>query len=171
MLGATAALSLARRYGALEPRRIVVLGSSTEESVAALALREAGVAIVAIVEQADMVLGAPDLLATLRHGGADVLNGHVVREAVGRDHVEAALVSAIDAEGRAVGAERVIACDGIVLAVGATPVVDQLDALGCRIAFQAERGGYAPVVDVDQRTAGRASSRSAKQPAFGRPRH
>ena len=39
-----------------------------------------------------------------------------------------------------------------MLAVGATPVVDLLDALGCKIAFQPERGGYAPVVDADQRT-------------------
>jgi hypothetical protein len=31
-------------------------------------------------------------------------------------------------------------------------VVDLLDALGCRIAFQPERGGYAPMVDADQRT-------------------
>jgi len=152
VLGATAALSLAQRYGALEPRRVVVLGSSTEALAAALALREAGVAIAAIVEQADAVLGAPDLLAALRGGGTEILTRHVVREASGREHVEAALVSEIDANGKAIGDERSIACDGIVLAVGATPVVDLLDAVGCKIAFQPERSGYAPIVDADQRT-------------------
>jgi thioredoxin reductase len=152
VLGATAALSLERRYGALEPRRVVLLGSSTEALAAALALRETGVVIAAIVEQADAVLGAPDLLAALRGGGTEILTRHIVREAAGREHVEAALVSEIDADGKAVGQERAIACDGIVLAVGATPVVDLLDALGCTIAFQPERGGYAPIVDADQRT-------------------
>jgi thioredoxin reductase len=152
VLGATAALSLAQRYGALAPRRVVMLGSSTEALAAALALRETGVVIAAIVEQADKAVGAPDLLAALRDGGTEILTCHVVREATGREHVEAALVSAIGADGKAIGDERAIPCDGIVLAVGATPVVDLLDALGCEIAFQPERGGYAPVLDGEQRT-------------------
>lgn len=152
VLGATAALALAGRYGALEPRRIVMLGSSTEALVTALALRDAGVVVAAIVEQADEIIGSPELAGRLKAGGTQLLTRHVVREATGRDHVEAALVSTVDTEGRAFGPERSVACDGIVLAVGATPVVDLLDALGCRIAFQPERGGYAPLVDGDQRT-------------------
>ncbi len=152
VLGATAALALAGRYGALEPRRIVMLGSSTEALVTALALRDAGVVVAAIVEQADEIIGSPELAGRLKAGGTQLLTRHVVREATGRDHVEAALVSTVDTEGRAFGPERSLACDGIVLAVGATPVVDLLDALGCRIAFQPERGGYAPLLDGDQRT-------------------
>ena len=152
VLGATAALALAGRYGALEPRRIVMLGSSTEALATALVLRDSGVVVAAIVEQADAIIGSPDLAARLSTGGTELLTSHVVREATGRDHVEAALVSAVDAQGRAFGPERSLACDGIVLAVGATPVVDLLDALGCRIAFQPERGGYAALVDRDQRT-------------------
>lgn len=152
VLGATAALALSGRYGALEPRRIVMLGSSTEALVTALALRDAGVVVAAIVEQADEIIGSPELAGRLKAGGTQLLTRHVVREATGRDHVEAALVSTVDTEGRAFGPERSLACDGIVLAVGATPVVDLLDALGCRIAFQPERGGYAPLLDGDQRT-------------------
>lgn len=152
VMGATAAVALASRYGALAPRRGVVLGSSTEALTAALSLREAGVEVAAIVEQAVQSLASPDLLARLRKGGTEILTGHVVREALGREGVEAARVSALDAAGRATGAEREIACDGIVLAVGATPVVDLLDALGCKVKFQAGRGGYAPLVDADQRT-------------------
>ncbi len=152
VLGATAALALAGRYGALEPRRIVMLGSSTEALVTALALRDAGVVVAAIVEQADEIIGSPELAGRLKAGGTQLLTRHIVREATGRDHVEAALVSTVDTKGRAFGPERSLACDGIVLAVGATPVVDLLDALGCRIAFQPERGGYAPLVDGDQRT-------------------
>jgi thioredoxin reductase len=152
VLGATAALALAGRYGALEPRRIVMLGSSTEALTAALALREAGHVIAAVVEQANEMMGSPELAENLRSGGTEMLTRHVVREAGGRDRVEAAMVVGIDAQGRALGRECSLACDGIVLAVGATPVVDLLDALGCRIAFQPERGGYAPLVDGDQRT-------------------
>lgn len=152
VMGATAAVSLATRYGALAPRRIVLLGTSAEALTAALALREAGVELAAVIEQAAEPVGPAELVAELRAGGTAILTGHVVREATGQGGVEAALVSAVEAEGRATGEERRIACDGIVLAVGATPVIDLLDALGCRIAFQPERGGYAPVLDADQRT-------------------
>jgi len=151
VLGATAALTLAR-FGALAPRRVVMLGTSAEALTAALALRVAGVEIAAIVEHAAGPVGPADLVATLRDGGCELLAGHVVREASGRAAVEAVAVCAVDAAGRALGEERRIACDGVVLAVGTTPVIDLLDARGCHIAFQPERGGYAPVVDADQRT-------------------
>ncbi len=151
VMGATAAISLAKQ-GALNPRSVVMLGTSTEALMAALALRAAGVEVVAMVEQATEPVGAADLVAALRANGCEFLTGHVVREALGNDGVEAVLVSALDAASRPVGEERRIACEGVVLGVGVTPVVDLLDALGCRIAFQPERGGYAPVVDDDQRT-------------------
>ncbi|MBA4220098.1 MAG: BFD/(2Fe-2S)-binding domain-containing protein [Methylobacterium sp.] len=152
VIGATAALNLATRYDAFGPRKVVILGSTTEALTTALALREAGVTIAAIVEQAAEPIGDADLLAKLSVGGTEILASHVVREATGRDGVEAALIATLDEEGRPVGEERAIACDGIVLAVGATPVVDLIDAAGGKVAFQAERSGYAPVLDASQRT-------------------
>jgi thioredoxin reductase len=152
VMGATAALSLATRLGALAARRVVMLGSSTEALVTALALREAGVTVAAVVEQAAAPLDSSDLLERLRQGGAEILTGHVVREALGGEGVEAVRISPVDDEGRGSGPERRIEADGVVLGVGSTPVVDLLDAVGCQIRFQAERGGYAPVVDADQRT-------------------
>jgi thioredoxin reductase len=151
IMGATAAVSLATRYGALTPRRVVLLGSSAEALLAAQALQGAGVEIAAIVEQATTTIGPDDLMSALRQVGLEILTGHVVREAVGRDGVEAVMVSALDDAGHPVGEERRIACDGVVLAVGTTPVVDLLDARGCRILFQPECGGYAPVIAHDQR--------------------
>jgi len=152
VLGATAAVSLARRYGALAPRRVVLLGSTAEALVDALALVDAGVEVVALVEQAAAPVGEAALVERLRAAGAEILCSHVPREVLGREGVEAVLVAALDGEGRPTGAEREIVCDGAVLAVGATPVIDLLDALGCRIAFQPERGGFAPLLAAGQRT-------------------
>jgi thioredoxin reductase len=152
VLGATAALSLATRYGAFAPRRVVLLGSTTDALAAALALREAGVTIAAVVEQAQEAVGDPALVATLRAGGVPVLLGHVVREAVGREGVEAALISGLDRDGRPTGEETRLPCDGIVLAVGATPMIDLLDAAGGAVAFRPECGGYAPVLAEGRRT-------------------
>ncbi|TIP11047.1 FAD-dependent oxidoreductase [Mesorhizobium sp.] len=152
IMGATAAVSLATRFGALDPRRVVILGTSAEALTAAAALRDAGVEIAAIVEQAAEPVGPVHLVTDLRASGCEFLTHHVVREALGRGAVEEVLVSAVDETGRVVGEERRIGCDGVVLAVGVTPVVDLLAALGCSVAFQPERGGYAPVVDAGQRT-------------------
>lgn len=152
VMGATAALNLATRYGALGPRRIVILGSSTEALTTALALRGAGASIAAIVEQAPEAIGDAALLASLREGGTEILTRHVIREAAGRDAVEAALLARLGETGKPAGEERALACDGIVLAVGTTPVIDLIDAAGCKVAFQAERGGYAAVLDGSQRT-------------------
>lgn len=152
VMGATAAVALARRYGALGPKRVVVLGSSDEALMTALTLRKAGVEIAALIEQASSVLGNAQDIDDLRNGGTAILTSHVVREALGREGVEGVLVSAVDSQGQAIGDEGRMACDGIILAVGTTAVIDLLDAAGAAVSFQPERGGYAPVLDEHQRT-------------------
>ncbi len=152
VMGATAAALLAKRFDALRPRRAVILGSTTEALSTALTLRAAGVEIAAVIEQADTPVGPAHLGCELRAAGVEMLTRHVIRDVTGRDGVESVLVRPIASDGRDHGPERRIACDGVVLAVGATPVIDLLDAIGCRVAFQPERGGYAPVLDADQRT-------------------
>lgn len=148
VVGATAALRLATRYAAFAPRRVVVQGTTTEALAAALALRAQGVEIVALVEQATQPVGDAATLAALRDAGTELLLAHVVREALGRESVEAALVAPVDAQGRPVGAERRIACDGVVQGVAATPAIELLDAAGGAVAFQSERGGHAPRLDA-----------------------
>ena len=137
VLGARAALQLARCQ-AIAARRAVVLGTSAEAFAAARALRDAGVEIVAMVEQAEAPL----------FGGADfpLLIRHTPVRAEGVAAVEALALS--DPEGR----ERRIECDAIVLGVAAIPCVDLLAAAGCRTVFDGARGGFVPELDAVQRT-------------------
>ena len=154
VMGATAAQRLAERYGALEARRAVVLGTSAEALAAATALRRAGIDIAAVVEHAPAAIGPADLVSVVTDAGIPVLTGHVVRQAEGgADGVEALVLARVDAEGSPVlGTESRIDCNAVVLGVAAVPVIELLDALGCRIAFQPERGGHVPVLDAAQRT-------------------
>jgi thioredoxin reductase len=154
VVGATAAERLATRYGALEARRAVLVGTTAEALAAAVALRGAGVEIAAVVEQAESPIGPPDLLGSLAAGGTEILTRHVVREALGRDAVEAVVLSAVDRDGAAIpgAAERRIPCDAVLLGIGAVPVIELLDALGCRVAFHPERGGYVPILDGTHRS-------------------
>ena len=80
--------------------------------------------------------------------GADfpVLIRHTPVRAEGVAAVEALALS--DPEGR----ERRIACDAIVLGVGAIPCIDLLAAAGCRTVFDGARGGFIPELDGAGRT-------------------
>jgi len=143
VMGMTAAEQLATRYGALDTRRAVVLGSTTEAALGAQKLRDAGIEIAAMIELAPAPLdpAAADC-------GIELITGHVVRRVEGREGVETIVIAPRGDP----GAERAIACDTVITAIGAVPVVELLDAAGCRLAFLPERGGHVPVVDADQRS-------------------
>lgn len=154
VMGAVAAHRLAERYGALEARRAVVLGSSAEALATAAALSRAGVAIAAIVEQAARPLGREPLLNALAAENTPLLTSHIARRAEGGvEGVTAIVVAPLDAEGRPMSrGETRIACDTIVIGIGAVPVIELLDPLGCGIGFKAERGGHVPLTDGAHRT-------------------
>jgi NADPH-dependent 2,4-dienoyl-CoA reductase/sulfur reductase-like enzyme len=145
VLGITAAQRLLERFGALDVRRAVVLGTSTEALAAIRSLREAGIEIAAVIESASApIVDAAGLV------DGPLLCGYAVRRAEGgRDGVCAVVVAPI---GAASGRERRIDCDAVLLGVGTVPVIELVDALGCRIDWVPERGGHVPVVDGAQRT-------------------
>ncbi len=137
--GVLAAASLAA-LGAYAPRRAVLLGTGADGVAAASALRAAGVEIVAVVEVASAPLADPAALS------APVLCGHrVVRAEGGADGVVGLVVAGGDGERR-------LSCDAVLLGIGAAPVVELLDAAGCRMAFDPARSGWVPVLDEAGRT-------------------
>jgi hypothetical protein len=148
-MGATAAERLASRYGALDARRAVVLGTSAEALLAVLAMHRAGVTVAAIVERAAEPIGPAGLLAEVAAAGIAIITRHVIASAEGVDGVASATLAALDEAGRRiVGATETIACDTIVLGIGTVPVIELLDAIGCRTAYVPERGGHVPLTDA-----------------------
>jgi len=154
VMGATAAERLATRYGALDARRAVVLGTSAEALLAALALRRAEVEVAAVVEQAAQAIGPAALLDELAAAGVPLLTRHVIAAAEGgADGVTGATLVRLDDDGtRILTTTETLACDTIVLGIGAVPVIELLDALGCRTVFSPARGGHVPVTDAWQMT-------------------
>ncbi len=146
VLGMTAALRLAARYGALDARRAVVLGSTAEALDGARRLHALGVGIAAVIETASAPLDDP--------GTLPLRTGCVVRRAEGdAEGVTALVIARRGEDGRPVpGTDLRIACDTVILGIGAVPMIDLLDAAGCRIAFSAALGGHVPVLDDAQRS-------------------
>ena len=151
VMGATAAERLAR-WGALDARRAVMLGTSAEALLAAVAMRRAGVDVAAIVEQAGAPVGPAALLGEL--AGVPVLTRHVIATAQGEaDGVTGATLARLDDGGQRIAGDAVtIECDTVVLGIGAVPVIELLDAIGCGSVFSPARGGHVPVVDAAQMT-------------------
>lgn len=145
VMGAAAAMRLVR-CGALAARRAVVVGSTAEALATALALQHAGVAVVGVLEQAPAPVAPPAQVEQLAKSGIALLRGHRVVGAKGQDEVVALTVC--DAE----GALSDLACDTVVLGVGAVPVVELLDAVGCAIDFAPQRGGFVPRLGAGQTT-------------------
>jgi thioredoxin reductase len=154
VMGVSAAYRLATTYDALESKVAVLVGSDTDALQAADALAERGVRIEAVVEQSARVVGSGELLEKLTSRGTRVLTGHVVREACGDAFgVTAIEVGGVDEAGRWLASEgQRLACDTVLLGVGAVPAIELLEACGCKIEFQEPRGGHVPVIDAAQCT-------------------
>ena len=153
VMGVTAALRLATLYDALNPRRMVVLGTGVESLQAALALQARGVTVAAVVECAAAPVGPADMVAALEAGGARLLLGYAPRRVEGGTAVTGLILGAVDGEGRPTHDPDIrLDCDGVLLGIGSVPVVELLDAAGCRMTFDGARGGIVPVLDAAQGT-------------------
>ena len=136
VMGMEAAVRLATRYGALDVRRAVVLGTTAEALTGADALAAAGVAIVALVET----------------GAAGEVGGHRLVDGVTGMRAEGGPLGVAGIVLDGPGGEQRIACDTIIIAVGTVPLVELLDSATCRTVFDPARGGPVPVLDAMQRT-------------------
>ena len=137
VMGMEAAIRLAIRYGALDARRAVILGTTAEAMLGAAMLAAHGVAIAAIVEPGPAALAPSDL---------PILTHHRIRRAEGgAEGVTAAILSGPDGEVR-------VACDTIIVAIATVPLVELLDSATCRTVHEAARGGPVPLIDAAGRT-------------------
>lgn len=139
--GASAAVALARLYGAFDGRRAVMLGSGAEALLAARDLIAAGVQIAAVVEQAAAPL-ASDLAAALQAQGVAFLCNEAPRGVTS----DAGGVTGLTLR------NRHIACDTVLLGVGAVPMIDLLQAAGARCVFDDDRSGFVPLLDAGLQT-------------------
>ncbi len=136
VMGASAAVTLAGLYGALDARRAVMLGSTPEALLAALDLTRAGVTIAAVVEQAARPAAPDTLIARIRDVGIPLRLGEAPR-AVTWD--ASGVTGLILRDGQ-------IACDSVLMGIGAVPMIDLLQAAGARVGFDNDRGGFVPLL-------------------------
>ncbi|MCA0241647.1 MAG: sarcosine oxidase subunit alpha family protein [Proteobacteria bacterium] len=130
-----------RRYAVLPGRRAVVFTNGDAGYDAALALHGAGAAV-QVVDARAQADGARS--AAARAAGIEVLQGHVVTEALGGRHVRGVLVQAIDAAGALAGAARRLHCDLLAVSGGFSPVIHLQAQAGSKARWDDEIAAFVP---------------------------
>jgi thioredoxin reductase len=153
VMGAQAALALMQRYQAFNGRRLLVIGSGAVGLEVALRAVENGHSVTGIVELDTAVRGPERMRQDLASRGIPFYARHAVKEARGKTEVDEVVLVAVDDDDLPIaGSETTVACDTVVTAIGLVPNVELLDILGCRLTFDAARGGYVPELDADGRS-------------------
>ena len=130
---------------ALAPGRTAVVATTGEAGIeAAVALRDAGVAIAGL---ADLRPHPPSSAARARlaHDGVALLDGATIVAAEGRDEVERALLARVDAAGHPLpGSQLEVPCDLVIVSGGFTPASSLLYQAGGRGGYDAGADAFLP---------------------------
>jgi sarcosine oxidase subunit alpha len=157
------ALRLARFYGVRPGQRAVVATTSERGVDAALALIDAGVAVLAV---ADLRADAGPGDGRLRERGIEVLRGWTVARTRGRPTVTGAVLEPLPGA-RGNGAMRLeLECDLVVVSGGDAPAISLVSQAGGRTAYDAGSGQFVvtdlpPGVSVAGQVAGHGRAESA----------
>jgi sarcosine oxidase, subunit alpha len=127
-------------YGVRPGMRAVVATTSDRGLEAAVALRGAGVEVVAV---ADLRASPGAASATLQRDGTEILAGWTIVEAEGRKEVRGAVLSPVGPESGRNPRERRFECDLIVVSGGVAPATSLLTQTGARTAYDPARGHFA----------------------------
>jgi sarcosine oxidase subunit alpha len=151
--GAGAVQTLMNVHGIRPGRRVLMIGSGNIGLIVSYQLLQAGVEVKGIVEAMPHIGGYLIHAAKIRRCGVPIYVSHSIKEAVGVEEVEGAIIAKLDQDWKFIdGTERYIEVDTICLAVGLSPLIDILRLLDCEIRYISELGGYVPIHTEDMVT-------------------
>jgi len=132
---------LAALYAVRPGARAVVATTSDRGLEAAVALHAAGVETAAVADARTSGAAAGGLVERLARTGTEVLLGHTILEARGRNAVTGAVLGRLDGSGGS-GAEREYDCDLVVVSGGAAPATSLVAQAGAKTTYDATRGVF-----------------------------
>ena len=146
--GAGAVQTLMNVAGVKPAERVLMVGSGNIGLIVSYQLKQAGVEIAAIVEAVPRIGGYLVHASKIRRAGIPILTGWTVKEVLGAEQVEGAVICQLDEKFQQLpGTEKRVECDAICLAVGLTPLTELCWQAGCEMKFVRELSGHVPVVD------------------------
>jgi len=153
VMTAGAAQTMMNIHRVLPGKRVLMVGGGNVGLIVAYQLLQAGAEVIALVEATPQIGGYQVHAAKLERAGVKILTSHSIKEARGKTHVEAAVITKLGAGWQPIeGTEQEFEVDTICLSVGLTPNVETAWMAGCKFRFDRERGGHAPVLDENMQT-------------------
>jgi sarcosine oxidase, subunit alpha len=151
--GAGAVQTLMNVYGVKPGNTILMVGAGNVGLIVSYQLLQAGITVDRVVEAAPVIGGYHVHAAKLRRCGVPIYTRHSIKEALGKDRVEAAVVVELDENWQKIpGSEKTVKCDTICLAVGLTPSTRLLSQLGVSMKTIPEAGGFIALHDKHMQT-------------------
>ncbi len=151
--GAGAVQTLMNVYGVKPGNRVLMVGAGNIGLIVSYQLMQAGVEVAAILDAAPRIGGYLVHAAKVRRMGVPILVSHTIREAVGTETFEKAVICKVDEAFNPIpGTESEIEADVCCISVGLTPLCELLAMAGCEMKYVPALGGNVPVRDENYRT-------------------
>ena len=133
------------RYAVLAGQRIVVATNNDSAYGVALDLAKAGAAVTVVDARAEVPVALSEPLKSL---DVEILAGHGVLAAKGREHVTGATIATVSEDGRATSAPRCLPCDLIAVSGGWSPVLHLWSQRGQRPVYDNAKACFVPLDDA-----------------------
>lgn len=153
VMGAGAAQTLMNIYRVLPGEHVLMIGSGNVGLIVTYQLLQAGAKVVGIVEAMPKVGGWGVHAAKILRMGVPIFLSHTIKEAIGKEYVEKAVIWEIDRNWKPIkGTEKVFEVDLICLAVGMIPNIELTRMAGCEHIYIKALGGWVPLHNMGMET-------------------
>ncbi|MDF2948958.1 MAG: pyridine nucleotide-disulfide oxidoreductase [Sedimentibacter sp.] len=151
--GAGAVQTLMNVHGVKPGERVLMVGAGNIGLIVSYQLMQAGVEVVAILDAAPKIGGYLVHASKIRRMGVPILTSHTVKEAVGKNYLEKAIISEIDNKFQPIeGTEKEFDVDVMCISVGLTPLNEMLAMRGCQMKYVSQLSGFVPVRNENYET-------------------
>ena len=144
--GAGAVQTLMNVYGVRPGDRVLMVGAGNIGVIVSYQLLQAGIEVVAVLDAAPRIGAYLVHASKLARMGVPILCSHTVKEAIGKDCLEAAVVCRVDEGFRPIpGTERRFDVDVMCISVGLSPLNELLAMRGVEMKYVPQLSGSVPL--------------------------
>ncbi len=151
--GAGAVQTLMNVYGIKPGNKVLMIGAGNIGLIVSYQLMQAGVKVLAILDAAPKIGGYLVHASKVRRMGVPILTSHTVKEAIGKDCLEKAIVCEVDSRFQSIeGTEKEFDVDVMCISVGLTPLSELVAMRGCEMKYIPQLSGFVPTRNEDYET-------------------
>lgn len=151
--GAGAVQTLMNVYGVKPGNKVLMVGAGNIGLIVSYQLMQAGVEVKAIIDAAPKIGGYLVHASKIRRMGVPIMTSHTVKEAIGNESLEKAVICKVDEKFNYVeGTEISFDVDVMCISVGLTPLNELLVMRGCEMKYIPQLSGLVPVRNENYET-------------------